>query len=207
MNQMEEKWILQNRKEDDFYALDKKFLSGHYNDPIEIVSIEPKFISFLLMNSLLYREQFQKNQTVIFPSAEIKKLVFKHYSNLNFNEYFTGEFFPFSIPKKSMEDENPLENFPFFEGRNFSVTHGSRTTRYASSGGFIGNHSISVQSIVESLFSKFSLTGKKGKLYLRTSHSSYLYILNPNQKKKIFFVQEKKEEKPSFLFFCIDVIL
>ena len=56
---------------------------------------------------------------------------------------------------------------------------------------------------IQSAVTEFDLKDKTGHFFLRTKLNSYLYLLNPENKSKTFYIQQKKSFPIDFQFYHI----
>jgi len=201
-NQISLSPILKN----DIYSLDKLFLSEFpANDEIwdfgDMINLDSNMISFSLMRALLFKV-LKDNKVKLENINQKQKLII---TKLGLAEFFSNNFYEMFIPSiVNKETGNKLMFFNRFEEDSNFLFEETGKKNFYSGGGILKTKLNSIQTIVEELFLKFQLSNLKGSFYLRTNSNSYYYILNPENKSKIFYVQEKKELEKNFVYFQIE---
>ncbi|MDX1959364.1 MAG: hypothetical protein SFU98_12375 [Leptospiraceae bacterium] len=190
----------------DIYSLDKMFLSEfpaseEIWDFGDLIHLDSSMLSFTLMRALLFKE-IKTNRIKLENVTKKQKLII---TKLGLAEFFTNNFHEMFIPTIAEKENGHRLMFynRFIEESHFLFSEVGKKSFY-SGGGILKLSLHSIQTIVEELFIKFQLSKMKGSFYLRTNLNSYFYILNPENKSRIFYVQEKRELPKNFIYFQIE---
>jgi hypothetical protein len=91
----------------------------------------------------------------------------------------------------------------FEEDKFFHLKEEDRKLIILTGGGILKEKKTNAHEMVEKLFSEFALKYKTGHFFLRTKINSYLYLLNPENKSKTFYIQQKNSFMVDFQFYHI----
>jgi hypothetical protein len=201
--------VLDNFKEKDLYALEKA--SFHPFDGIEVwdfsdaIELKYGFLSFFAMRSILHTKILGKKIEV----KNFNNLLKLQLYNLGYSEiyskFFQGAFFPSLVGKNSNKKEPPSLAFLQKTEKNtsFLFYKEDRKKFSLSGGGIYLDKAPRVYDVVEEMFQTFSLSQKNGTFFLRTSRNSYFYPLDPQNRSRIFYVQERNPIEVPFHFVYI----
>lgn len=190
----------------DFYSLDKAGLyeisSPEVWDFSEAKEIQFEFIPFLIMRAILHKkitnEPIQLNNLPFIAKQNISKFS----SSIPLNEFFSGTFFPSIVGSKGF---GKLEFYKKFIA-NYSFYKEIVNTYYViCGGGILEKSNTLLKPFIQELFEVFNLENHKGKFYFRNSQRSYFYPLSPENKSRLFFVQERNFISIPFHFFYIEL--
>ncbi|MCB1177422.1 MAG: hypothetical protein KDK36_07580, partial [Leptospiraceae bacterium] len=122
-----------------------------------------------------------------------------------FTDHFKGAFFPTLLEKTKHRKEPPELKFFQHYKDNSSFLHykPERKKLFLTGGGTFDEKPSKIQETVEELFRIFDLDSKKGTFFLRTARNSYFYPLDPENRSRLFYVQEKNTIEIPFHFFYI----
>lgn len=187
------------------YAHDAKFFSEIAKDEswsfLHIQDLSTTALSFLLMRSLLseniHSNKIQVNDLSSSVKAKIGKSGFAPY----FNELFDTNRI---LSIANTQSNPPLFNSLFVEQKSFFFTDSDKKTSIMTGGGILKDKT-NAHEMIEKLFTEFDLKDKTGHFFLRTKTNSYLYLLNPENKSKTFYIQQKNPFSVDFQFYHIKI--
>lgn len=193
----------------DIYSLDRIFLSPIENRESwsfqELRDRTFSFYSFFLMRALLHGEllgcRIELDGLTSRDRQEISRLGMKSGFETMVEKMFIPEFaekgtLPKTAPEEIIQSIHPEKSFSSFfsDRKNMSI----------SAGGILESGRFDFYKITEHLFRMYSLEKKSGFMYLRSSANSYLYFLNPENRKRIFYAQARDEMSLPFAFAYIE---
>lgn len=162
-------------------------------------------LAFLCMRSLLSQELYSKKIKVTQMSQISKaKLGKSGYTNY-FNEFLESE-----SPVLGITNKKEIPSFYtdlFTEKHFFHFDSEDKKTKIVTGGGIFQEKKTNANEMIEKLIQEFNLREKTGHLFLRTKLNSYLYLLNPENKSKTFYIQQKNSFAVDFLFYHIKLDL
>ncbi|HNC00102.1 MAG TPA: hypothetical protein PLS71_17800 [Leptospiraceae bacterium] len=159
-------------------------------------------LGFLFIRSLLFQELQKTKLPVSNLSQSMKiQLAKDGYANY-FNQFFETN----PIPSILTEQKTPeLISDLFLENKSFHMKDKEKNADLLLGGGILKENKTNAHALIEKLFSYFDLSNVYGHLFLRTKSSSYLYLLNPENKSKTFYIQQKNLFSIDFQFYHIKI--
>ncbi|MBP9888377.1 MAG: hypothetical protein KBF93_18910 [Leptospiraceae bacterium] len=157
-------------------------------------------LSFLLMRSLLSHNIHNTKIHVTDISKSTKAKIGKSGFAPYFNEYLVTN--PILGITKEQEIPSVFESL-FLENNSFFLNEIEKKTLIMTGGGILKEKKTNAHEMIEKLFTTFDLKDKKGHFFLRTKLNSYLYLLNPENKSKTFYIQQKNTFPVDFQFYHI----
>ncbi|MBP7280529.1 MAG: hypothetical protein KBA66_03060 [Leptospiraceae bacterium] len=157
-------------------------------------------LSFLFIRSLLSQElngfKIQATQVSQYCKAKLGKSGYSQF----FNDFLETN------PILGIPNKNVLPTFAsslFLEDKFFHITTEEKKASIITGGGILKEKKTNAHELIEKLFTEFDLKDKTGHFFLRTKLNSYLYLLNPENKSKTFYIQQKKSFPIDFQFYHI----
>jgi len=193
----------------DIYSLDRIFLCPLENRESwsfqELRNRTFSFYSFFLMRALLHSEllgsRIELDSLSSRDRQEISRLGMKN----GFEKLVEKIFIPEFAVKGSSEETVPQDIIQnIHPEKSFSSFFSDRKSMNVSAGGILESGRFDFYKITEHLFRMYSLEKKTGFMYLRSSANSYLYFLNPENKKRIFYAQAREDMNLPFAFAYIE---
>ena len=158
-------------------------------------------LAFLFIRSLMANEIFGKKIQAIDISQSIKARIAKLGTATFFNQFLETS----PILAVAAESKNIPEYISklFLEEKAFHLKGEERKSIVLTGGGILKEKKTNANEMVERLFAEFDLRSKTGHFFLRTKSNSYLYLLNPANKSKTFYIQQKNTFAVDFQFYHI----
>ncbi len=157
-------------------------------------------LAFLFIRSLIANELFGQKIQAIDINQSIKARIAKLGSALFFNQFMeTSPILALAAPE---EMPGFITNL-FFEEKTFHLKEEEKKSTVLTGGGILKEKKTNAHEMVEKLFSEFGLRDETGHFFLRTKSNSYLYLLNPANKSKTFYIQQKNTFSVDFQFYHI----
>ena len=157
-------------------------------------------LAFLFIRSLIVQELFGVRIQAIDINQSIKARIAKLGYSLFFNKFLETN------PILGIAKQIELPAFAstlFFDEKSFHLEEEEKKSIVVTGGGILREKKTNANEMVEKLFSEFNLRDKTGHFFLRTKSNSYLYLLNPENKSKTFYIQQKNSFTVDFQFYHI----
>jgi hypothetical protein len=162
-------------------------------------------LSFLFIRSLIANEIFSKKIQAMDISQSIKARIAKLGTATLFNQFLeTSPILAVAAESKSIPDYIPKL---FLDEKAFHLREEEKKSTVLTGGGILKEKKTNANEMVERLFAEFDLRDKTGHFFLRTKSNSYLYLLNPANKSKTFYIQQKNTFAVDFQFYHIKTYL
>ncbi len=160
-------------------------------------------LAFLFIRSLIANEIFGHKIKAIDISQSIKARIAKLGTATYFNQFLdTSPILAFAAESKSIPE---CIAKIFLEEKAFHLKEEEKKSLVLTGGGILKERKTNANEMVEKLFSEFGLRDKTGHFFLRTKSNSYLYLLNPANKSKTFYIQQKNTFAVDFQFYHIKI--
>ena len=157
-------------------------------------------LSFLFIRSLIASELFGQKIQVIDLNQSMKARIAKLGFASLFNKFLETN--PIlTMPEKEVSPISISEMF--VEEKSFHIIEEDKKGILYTGGGILKERKTNAHEMVEKLFTEFNLRDKTGHFFLRTKSNSYLYLLNPENKSKTFYIQQKNTFTVDFQFYHI----
>jgi hypothetical protein len=189
---------------ENIYSHDNLFFSDIQTDEswsfLPYQEITSTSLSFLFIRSLLSDSIYQKK----IQASDISQVIKAKIAKLGYASYFNS--FLDTQPILGLAENTDMPEFIasiFLEDKCFHLTEEQKKFTLFTGGGILKEKKTNAHEMVEKLFSEFKLTNKTGHFFLRTKMNSYLYLLNPENKSKTFYIQQKNSFPVDFQFYHI----
>ena len=193
----------------DIYSLDRIFLSPIENRESwsfqELRSRSFPFYSFFQMRALLHRELLGCRIELEGLSSKDRQEISRLGMKTGFESLVEKIFIPEFAERGTSAKAEPVDIIhSLHPEKSFASFFSDRKMMNVSAGGILKSGRFDFYKITEHLFRLYSLEKKSGFMYLRSTANSYLYFLNPENKKRIFYAQAREEMDLSFAFAYIE---
>lgn len=159
-------------------------------------------LGFLFMRALLYQELQNEKLSVANISQSMKVKLSKAGSAHYLNRFFETNPIPTILNSGKSPD---FHTSLFLEEKSFNLNDKEKNADLILGGGILKEKKTNAHEMIERLFSHYNLSEVDGHLFLRTKTSSYLYLLNPENKSKTFYIQQKNAFTIDFQFYHIKI--